>query len=432
MSVRKRTWYRESEIKQEAEALGLDLAEKGARSKVADSLKAKGVPEQQAWVLDYTDQHGKRHLETFKKKKDADARRDVVAPDVRTRTHVPPSKSPTLAEAAKTWLEAAELGSERTTVDTYRQHVKYHLIPFIGARKLIDITTDVVLNLEARLRKEGRSKVMVRKVLVTLGAILADAQLRKQVGHNAVRELSAARRGKVKSLQREKPKLEIGKDIPLPTEISAILAHATKPRWRSLLLTAAFTGLRGSELRGLRWTDVDLRKNEVHVRQRADKYNVIGPPKTAMSRRVVPFGKVLANTLKAWKLECPPGDLVFPTANGTILAHPNIIRDGLEKAQTKAGLTVPATDAEGNPRFTKKGEPMVRAKYTGLHALRHFYASLCINPRELGGFGMLPKAVQERMGHSSITVTMDTYGHLFPRGDDSKVLDAVEESLVAT
>ena len=77
---------------------------------------------------------------------------------------------------------------------------------------------------------------------------------------------------------------------------------------------------------------------------------------------------------------------------------------------------------------TKNG----KAKYTGLHALRHFYASLCINSREHGGLGLLPKAVQERMGHSSITMTYDLYGHLFPRGDDSQVLDAVEGALLAT
>jgi integrase len=370
----------------------------------------------EAWIVDYVDQRGERHIETYTKKKAADARHAAVTVDVKSGVHVAPSKSITLKEAGDTWLEAAEHELERTTVDTYRQHLKFHLIPFIGAQKLTDITTDAVLGLETRLRKEGRSKVMVRKVLVSLGAILADAQMRKQVGHNAVRDLRRARgRGKAHAVKREKAKLEVGKDIPLPAEVAAILAHAG--RWRPLLLTAAFTGLRASELRGLRWGDVDLKKaNEIHVRQRADRYNVIGPPKTAASQRVVPFGKVVANTLKEWKLKCPPGDLVFPNGKGGIEYHTHIVNRGFIPAQIRAGVV------------TKDGT----AKYTGLHALRHFYASLCINPREVGGFGMLPKAVQERMGHSSITVTMDTYGHLFPRGDESKVLDAVEGALIAT
>jgi integrase len=71
-----------------------------------------------------------------------------------------------------------------------------------------------------------------------------------------------------------------------------------------------------------------------------------------------------------------------------------------------------------------------RAKYTGLHALRHFYASWCINRRVDGGLELPPKVVQERLGHSSIMMTMDVYGHLFPRGDDAAELEAAELSLM--
>ena len=59
-----------------------------------------------------------------------------------------------------------------------------------------------------------------------------------------------------------------------------------------------------------------------------------------------------------------------------------------------------------------------KPKYSGLHALRHFFASWCINPTERGGLGLPPKVVQQLLGHSSIVMTMDTYGHLFPASDD--------------
>jgi integrase len=59
-----------------------------------------------------------------------------------------------------------------------------------------------------------------------------------------------------------------------------------------------------------------------------------------------------------------------------------------------------------------------KAKYSGLHSLRHFYASWLINRKEDGGLGLPPKIIQERLGHSSTVMTMDTYGHLFPRADD--------------
>ena len=72
-----------------------------------------------------------------------------------------------------------------------------------------------------------------------------------------------------------------------------------------------------------------------------------------------------------------------------------------------------------------------KAKYTGLHSFRHFYASWCINRRADGGLELPAKVVQERLGHSSIVMTMDTYGHLFPRGDDGSELAEAERVLLA-
>ncbi|MGB6325536.1 MAG: tyrosine-type recombinase/integrase, partial [Methylocella sp.] len=70
------------------------------------------------------------------------------------------------------------------------------------------------------------------------------------------------------------------------------------------------------------------------------------------------------------------------------------------------------------------------AKYTGLHALRHFYASWCINRQADGGLELPAKTVQERLGHSTIAMTMDTYSHLFPQTDSHSGLAAAEKSLL--
>ena len=365
----------------------------------------------EAWVVDYTDMQGDRHVETFAKKKDADARHAEVRVDVRSGVHVAPSKSITVTEAGKIWISAAEAAElERSTVKQYREHVDQHIVPFIGRVKLSELSAQAVRKFEDRLRAEGRSPAMVRKIIGSLGSLLADAQEQGLAAYNAVRDLRRnRRRGKERNAEkRQKGKLKVGVDIPTPDEIKAIIANA-KGRWRPLLITAIFTGLRASELRGLRWRDVDFKANELHVRQRADRFNEIGKPKSAAGERVVPFGKVVANTLKEWKLACPKseGDLVFPNGVGKIESLANIINRGL----------IPAQGAE--------------AKYTGLHALRHFYASWCINRTEDGGLGLPPKVVQERLGHSSITMTYDRYGHLFPRGDDAKELDAAEQALLA-
>ena len=79
---------------------------------------------------------------------------------------------------------------------------------------------------------------------------------------------------------------EIGVDIPAPAEIRKLIAHLDG-RWRPLVMTAIFTGLRASELRGLRWSDVDLKRNELHVRQRADYYREIGALKSEAGERTI-------------------------------------------------------------------------------------------------------------------------------------------------
>ena len=71
-----------------------------------------------------------------------------------------------------------------------------------------------------------------------------------------------------------------------------------------------------------------------------------------------------------------------------------------------------------------------KAKYTGLHSLRHFYASWCINRRVDGGLELPLKLVQARLGHASIPMTADRYGHLFPRGDDGAELAAAETAFL--
>ncbi len=367
--------------------------------------------EREAWIVDYTDMQGDRHVESFSKKKDADARHAEVRVDVRAGMHVAPSKSITVTEAGESWIRAAVAAElERSTVKQYREHVNQHIAPFIGRMKLSELSAQAVRKFEDRLRAEGRSPAMVRKVIGSLGSLLADAQEQGLSAHNAVRDLRRNRRlGKERNAEkRQKGKLKVGVDIPTPGEIKAIIANA-KGRWRPLLITAIFTGLRASELRGLRWRDVDFKANELHVRQRADRFNEIGKPKSAAGERAVPFGKFVANTLREWKLACPKseGDLVFPNGIGKVESLANIINRGLIPAQSS------------------------KAKYTGLHSLRHFYASWCINRTEDGGLGLPPKVVQERLGHSSITMTYDRYGHLFPRGDDAKELDAAEQALLA-
>jgi integrase len=370
---------------------------------------AEGV-ENFAWVVDYVDQHGKRRLKTFALKKNAIAYETTVRGEVAEGTHTADSASVTIAEAGRLWIESARnAGLERSTVEQYESHLKFHIVPFLGRTKLSQLSAPMVREFEDRLREgtepggaeaRPRSAAMVKKVRGSLSTLIGDAQERGLVVRNVARELRARRKR--------------GKD-----------RRAERRHWRPIMLTAIFTGLRASELRGLRWADVDLAKGELHVRQRADRYNAIGAPKSEAGERPVPLPPLVLNALKEWKLRAPKSelDLVFPTSRGTILSHANLINRAFIPVQIAAGVTATEKGSDG--------APIVRAKYTGLHALRHFYASWCINRRADGGLELPPKVVQERLGHSSIVMTMDTYGHLFPRGDDSEEIADAERKLLA-
>lgn len=389
------------------------------------SWTTRGGEQKEAWIVDYVDGEGDRHIQTFTRKKDADDYHSKVNVDVRQGVHTAPTKSLTVAEAAQDWLTFVELeGVERSTLDQYRQHVK-HITKRIGREKLTKLTTPRI-NVFRDDLLASMSRAMAKKVLTSLKSLLKDAQRRGNVAQNVALDVS------ISADKRGKSKLKVGVDIPTPDEIKQIINSMPNKR-RPLLLTAIFTGLRSSELRGLRWSDVDLKGGEIHVRQRADRYNKIGNPKSEAGGRTIPIGPTVINTLREWKLACPKGehDLVFPTSTGQIEHHANILRD-LEPIMMAAGLRVTAKDAEGKQvRDDDDGKPVLGPKYSGLHALRHFYASWCINRRADGGLELPAKVVQERLGHSSIIMTMDTYGHLFPRTDDGAELAEAEKALLA-
>ncbi|MDX0310539.1 tyrosine-type recombinase/integrase [Sinorhizobium meliloti] len=398
----------------------------------------KGV-EKSAWVVDYVDTKGKRRQKTFAKKKEADQYAATASVEVREGVHVADSASVTVEKAAEFWMKDGERqGLERSTLDQRRQHIDLHIVPLIGSTLLSKLTVPAARAFQDELRETGRSPAMVRKVMTSLSSLMSDAMERGLASRNPVREMRAKRStGREKAQEkRQKGKLKIGVDIPTREEAKAFV-NTLDGRWRPVLLTAVFTGMRASELRGLRWEAVDLVKRQIHVVERADRFNDMGRPKSAAGERFIPIPPLVANALKEWKLACPKLkieekgekryvlDLVFPNGKGKVESLANIINRGLWPMMIKAGVAVDTGEVD------KEGKPILKAKYTGMHALRHFYASWCINRKEDGGLGLPPKVVQERLGHSTIAMTLDTYGHLFPRGDDVAEMEAAEASFMA-
>jgi integrase len=203
--------------------------------------------------------------------------------------------------------------------------------------------------------------------------------------------------------------------MPTKEEFNKILLH-TPPDWPAFILTNGFAGLRSSEMRGLPWVNVDFSNSVIHVTQRADRWGKIGSPKSEAGTREIEVPPAVIKALREWKVRCPKGelDLVFPNGIGRVESHSNIMNRFFYPTQIVAGVTKkvilrdknrkPVLDADG------RSQMVVRAKF-GLHAIRHFCASLWIEA------GFSPKKVQALMGHKSIVQTFDTYGYLFERRD---------------
>lgn len=359
-----------------------------------------GGEERAAWIADYFDQSGKRHIKTFTQKKAADAWLVEARGEIARGVHTPANASITVTAAGEAWISQAETdGLEFSTVRQYRQHLRYHITPFLGGVKLADLTPGMVRSFRNELIRAKRTPAMAKKVISSLGSILANAMADHKVARNVVRDQAQHDRRRGARLEKRHGKrLEVGTDIPTKDEIRHMMAHA-KGRWRPLIVTAIFTGLRASELRGLRWDDVDLDRAELTVRQRADGWGRIGSPKSDAGKRTIPLAPMVVNTLKEWMLACPKGDagLIFPNTKGTVEAQSNVYHRGLGPLQFAAGLT----SDPNRPRY-------------GLHAIRHPAASLFIEQ------GFSPKKVQALMGHSTIQMTFDTYGHLFPSAEDDQ------------
>jgi integrase len=354
------------------------------------------------WVAAYKDQDGQRHNKGFTVRKDAKAFLVRTEGEIVRGVHTPESTSITVAAAADLWLKRGELeGLERSSLRAYRNHVRHYINPLIGAVKLARLSTPVVQTFRDKLL-ETRSRALARKVLSSLKSIISEAQRRGLVAQNAAQPVN------VDIKRRDQARLVVGEDIPAPAEI-ALLLDRVSLRWRPFLVTAIFTGMRASELRGLAWSAVNLDKRLIHVRQRADAWATIGPPKSAAGDREIPMAPMVASTLREWRLGCPKGPLglVFPNAAGKVENHANIARRRFAPLQKACGLV----DERGRPRY-------------GLHSLRHFFASWAIEQN------FSPKRLQAMLGHSSIQMTFDVYGHLFPSLEDDAAKFAAGEARI--
>jgi integrase len=306
----------------------------------------------------------------------------------------------TIRDAAELWLKRCRLNDlERATLRSYKGHFDHHIEPKIGGLLLTDLNVAGVNDFIDDLL-ENNSKAMARKVLASLRAILSTAQARGMIEMNVAREVRLPR-----SRRDEDDKI-----IPTKDEIRALINNAPE-KHRTLIITALLTGMRASELRGLPWEHVDFDRRIISVRQRADRYNQIGKPKSRAGRRDIPMAPMVHKVLCDWKIRCPVGslNLVFSNGKGNVEGHANIYHRIFKPLMIECEIT----KTDGKPKF-------------GIHALRHAAASLFIEQ------GWPPKKIQVILGHSSINMTFDVYGHLFhDPEEDVELMAKMESDLLA-
>jgi integrase len=358
-----------------------------------------------AWAVNYPDRSGKWRQKSFATQKAARAYLLRAQTEVRDGIHVYDKDSITVAEAGELWLASgAANGLERSSLRTSRVHLD-RINRSLGGMRLANLSPPrIEAWRDELLRAVGRGTYAVA-VLISLKALLSDAQRRGLIVHNP------ATPTRIKLGTREQERLAPGIGIPTVAEISAVL-EAVPRQWYPLLVVAAYTGMRASELRGLQWDAVDLQRRVIHVRQRADYLSILGAPKSAAGRRDIPLSGAVLNVLREWRIAYPYGSAgpVFPSLGrrnaGGILSHSPVWK-AFRAAQRAAGVT----DAAGRPKYH-------------FHALRHFFASVGI------AAGFAPKRLQEIMGHSSIMMTFDRYGHLFPNPEDDYARLATIERMI--
>jgi len=338
------------------------------------------------WLVDYTDNSGKRRAKQFKRKKDADAWSTSAAWQVSQGIHTPDSQSISVEEAVNYWLVRARNDElERSTITSYEAAARLHILPFLSHIKLSKLSRPMIEEFRDKLL-QTRSRSMAQRVIRYLVQILNEAMSRGLIAINPAKGVTV-RQGRKEPIT-----------IPSKDEQLAII-DACGCEERAFFLTVIFAGLRASELRGLAWSNIDFVQQTVKVTQRADSWNQIGLPKSKAGSRAIPLPDSALNALRAWKLASPYSkmDLVFPSNNGTPQSYSNLMQRKIHPIQIEAGVSVVSTD--------KHGGKVHKAKY-GLHAFRHAAASAWIDQN------IDLKRLQSWMGHENIQITIDTYGHL--------------------
>jgi integrase len=361
---------------------------------IEDGGKRKQV---RRYELTYLDSDGKRRWQAvpgYDNLDDAERLLTQVKRKLHRGVRVAPSRK-TFDELADEWL-AQLRGSERTR-ERYDVNLRHYLRPRFGNRRAQEITVDDVARLIAEMEATGKAGWTIRNVLTTLSSLMSWAKRRGMVPNNPVADLEPRERPKAgRKLQR----------VFERDEITALL-EAAADKYRPLLATALFAGLRLMELLGLRWQDVDFAGGYIRVRKQLGRDGQLKQLKSDAGRRDVVLMPELAQLLRRHKTASrysQEDDFVFCSRNRTPLHWRNVETRGFDATVTRAKLQ------------RSDGKPV-------LHDCRHTFASLLIAQ------GLDIVFISRQLGHANPATTLRIYAHLFDRANHET---RMRETLSAT
>ena len=342
------------------------------------------------WLAEWTGPDRRRATRAFARKSDADRHGTAMEADRMRGAYIDPRRgTQTVREyAEQQWLPRQPHLKPGTTA-TYRAHLRNHVYPLLGDRSLGDVRRTDIRNFVAALavrpatsgprRGEPLSPATVGTVYAVLQALFIAAADDEVIGANPCTRI----RLPADSSAHEKVE-------PLPVSAVVALLGRIEDRWKPAVALGAGAGLREGEALGLTVARADFLRRRIHVRQQAQRGRLVSL-KSRASARTVPADDWVLEVLTAHLAAYGhgPGGVIMQSAHGKIAP-----------VSTFTGAWRTAVAAAALPKGTR------------FHDLRHFYASALI------AANLNPKVIQERLGHATISETMDTYGHLFPDAGD--------------
>ncbi|HPC03394.1 MAG TPA: tyrosine-type recombinase/integrase [Syntrophales bacterium] len=349
------------------------------------------------YVIDCYDQYGQRYRKTLPKgttKEEARGLLQEIEKKISRRTFLHEKKVPAFGEVAAEWLEFKKPQVRIGTWSAYEGQIKNHFHEWLDKRIAV-ITTADVERFITRKQKLKMNLSSLRKLLITMNQIFAYAVRHRTIDSNPVRDAEKPRRSE--DLMEARKKI----NILTPEEINGLMEAEEDPKFRLLYLFAVMTGTRQGEILGLKWSDVDFKEKQVHIR-RTFNHGRYFEPKSKDSVRRIDLSPIVVKELAKWKLQsgANEADLVFPSDAGTPIDCSHLHGRHFKPALKKAGLP----------------------KTTRFHDLRHFYASLMLSQ------GENIKYVQSQLGHSSPMVTLQVYAHLL-RPSNQEAVTRLEKTV---